>query len=182
MIVLWHYGPNLGLGQPPWNSPFHFDLQDLRQSVELLGRLISSSQGFYLYTNTEKRPHTNTKHPCPEWDSNQRSRLPSEQTVHALDRFATVTDNLWLYINSTCRLPCVFAVNFRVTVPGSYGYRPLHFPACWAGEKISKSVHMHYRKSYPNHPSPCHAARLGLILSALQTLRIGLMQERNVVI
>jgi hypothetical protein len=32
------------------------------QSVGLLGRVVSSSQGLYLYTNT--------KHPCPEWDSN----------------------------------------------------------------------------------------------------------------
>jgi hypothetical protein len=41
----------------------------LGQSVGLLGRVISSSQGLYLYTNTEKRTHnTNTKHPCPEWD------------------------------------------------------------------------------------------------------------------
>jgi hypothetical protein len=30
---------------------------DQRQSVALLGRVISSSQGLYLYTNTEKRTH-----------------------------------------------------------------------------------------------------------------------------
>jgi hypothetical protein len=43
-------------------------LLDLGQTVGLLGRVISSSQGlFYLYRNTEKRTHnTNTKHPCPE--------------------------------------------------------------------------------------------------------------------
>jgi hypothetical protein len=71
--------PIWGLGLPPWNSPFHFSFLDLRQSVELLGRVISSSQGLYLYTNTEKRTHTNIKHPCPEWNSNPRSRLPSER-------------------------------------------------------------------------------------------------------
>jgi hypothetical protein len=55
-------------------------LPDLWQSVGLLGRVISSSQGLYLYINTEKRTHsTNTKHPCPEWDSNQRSRRPRER-------------------------------------------------------------------------------------------------------
>jgi hypothetical protein len=32
-------------------------LLDLGQSVGLLGRVISSSQGLYLYTNTEKRTH-----------------------------------------------------------------------------------------------------------------------------
>jgi hypothetical protein len=49
---------------------------DLRQSVGLLGRVISSSQGLYLYTNTEKHTYTH-KHPCCEWDSNPRSRLPT---------------------------------------------------------------------------------------------------------
>jgi hypothetical protein len=75
------YSPNFGLGLPPWNSPFRFGLLDFRHSVGLLGRVISSSQGLYLYTNTEKRAraHTNTKHPCPEWDSNTPSRLPSER-------------------------------------------------------------------------------------------------------
>jgi hypothetical protein len=76
----------LGLGLPTWNFPFHFGFLDLRQSVGLIGRVISSSQGLYLYTNIEKKhthvhthTHTNTKHPCPEWDSNPRSLLPSER-------------------------------------------------------------------------------------------------------
>jgi hypothetical protein len=38
-------------------------LLDLGQSVGLLGRVISSSQGLYLYTDTEKHTHnTNIKH------------------------------------------------------------------------------------------------------------------------
>jgi hypothetical protein len=52
----------------PWPTSIklsvHFGLLDLRQSVGLLGRVISSSQGLYLYINIEKRTHTNTKHPC----------------------------------------------------------------------------------------------------------------------
>jgi hypothetical protein len=71
--------PNSGPGVPPYNFPFHFSLLDLRQSVGLLGRMISLSQGLYLYTNTEKRTYTNTKHPCLQWDSNPRTRLPSER-------------------------------------------------------------------------------------------------------
>jgi hypothetical protein len=55
VFFLWRYSPHLGLGLPPWNSPFNFGLLDLRHSVGLLGRVISSSQGVYLYTNTEKR-------------------------------------------------------------------------------------------------------------------------------
>jgi hypothetical protein len=47
-FFLWRYSSNLGLGLPPWNSPFHFSFLDLRHSVGLLGRVISSSQGLYL--------------------------------------------------------------------------------------------------------------------------------------
>jgi hypothetical protein len=54
------------------------------QSVGLLGQVISSSQGLYLFTNTEKHTFTNTKHPCPEWDSNPGSRLPSERRESTL--------------------------------------------------------------------------------------------------
>jgi hypothetical protein len=79
LIFLLRYSPNLGLGLPPWNSPFHFSFLDLRQSVGILGRVITSSQGLYFYTNTEKFTHINTKHPCPGWDSNPRSRLPTER-------------------------------------------------------------------------------------------------------
>jgi hypothetical protein len=58
--------PNLGLGRLHEIS-VSLQLLDLGQSVGLLGRVISSSQGLYLYTNTEKRTHnTDTKDPCPE--------------------------------------------------------------------------------------------------------------------
>jgi hypothetical protein len=60
LYFLWRYSPNLGLGLPPWNSPFHFGFLDLTQSVWTLGRVISSSQSLYLYTNTEKHTHTHT--------------------------------------------------------------------------------------------------------------------------
>jgi hypothetical protein len=77
----WRYSPNLGLGLPPWNSPFNFGFLDLRHSVGLLGRAINSSQGLSTFTQTQKNVHTytNTLHPCPEWGSKPRSRLPSER-------------------------------------------------------------------------------------------------------
>jgi hypothetical protein len=52
----------LCLGLPPWSSPFHFGLLDLRHSVRLLGGggVISSSQDLYLYAKTEKCTHTQT--------------------------------------------------------------------------------------------------------------------------
>jgi hypothetical protein len=76
----WHYSPS-----GPWPTSMKLSVSlrsfflNLNQSVGLLGRVISSSQGLYLYTNIEKSTDTNTKHPCPEWDSNTRSRLPSER-------------------------------------------------------------------------------------------------------
>jgi hypothetical protein len=75
------------------NLSVSLQLLDLGQSVGLLGLVISLSQGLYLYTNTEKRTHnTNTKLPCPEWDSNHTVPAPARaKTVHALDRSATVT-------------------------------------------------------------------------------------------
>jgi hypothetical protein len=76
-FFLWRYSPPLGLGLPPWNFPFHFSLLDLGHLVGLLGRVISSLQGLYLLTNTEKRTYTNTKHPC---------RVGFEPTVPASER------------------------------------------------------------------------------------------------
>jgi hypothetical protein len=49
------------------------------QSVGLFGRVISLSQGLYLYTNTEKHTHTLTKHPYPTWVSNPRSQRQSDR-------------------------------------------------------------------------------------------------------
>jgi hypothetical protein len=45
---------------PPWNSLFHFGFLGLRQSIGLLGRVISSSRRLYLHTNTRTRAHTHT--------------------------------------------------------------------------------------------------------------------------
>jgi hypothetical protein len=54
---------------------------DHSQTIGLLGRVISSSQGLYLNTGQlrHRKTHTRIKHPCPEWDSNTRSRLPSKR-------------------------------------------------------------------------------------------------------
>jgi hypothetical protein len=81
----------------------------------LLVRVINSSQGHYLHTNTEKRNHNaNTKHLCPDWASEDSScfrplgypdRLASERakTVHASDRSATLTGLLPLYPRKDAR-------------------------------------------------------------------------------
>jgi hypothetical protein len=72
-------------------------LLDLGESVELLGRVISSSQGLYLYTNTEK-PTYNTQHPCPQWNLNPRSRCSGERRQ---------------FMSVTARLPLLALVRLR---------------------------------------------------------------------
>jgi hypothetical protein len=73
-LSLWLYSPIQALAVSMKLS-VSLQLLDLGQSVGLLGRVISSSQGLGLYTNTEKRTYnTNTKHPCPECESNSWSR------------------------------------------------------------------------------------------------------------
>jgi hypothetical protein len=57
----------------PWNDLFHFSFLILRQSVGLLGRGISPSQGSYLYKH---RINTDIC-TCLEWDSNPRSQRSS---------------------------------------------------------------------------------------------------------
>jgi hypothetical protein len=69
LLPLWSIGHS-------WNASFHFSFLILRQSVGLLGRGISSSQGRYL----QHRHGINAdKHPCVEWDSNPRSQRSSER-------------------------------------------------------------------------------------------------------
>jgi hypothetical protein len=80
-FFLWLYSPTDALAASMTVS-VSLQFLDLGQSVGILGRVISSLQGLYLYTNTQKRTH----HPCPEWDSNLRLK-----TVYALDRSAAVT-------------------------------------------------------------------------------------------
>jgi hypothetical protein len=78
-FFLWLYSP-IEASAASMKLSVSLQLLDLGQSVGFLGRVINSSQGLYLYTNTEKRTHnTNTKQQCPEWDSNPRSPRPRER-------------------------------------------------------------------------------------------------------
>jgi hypothetical protein len=69
------------------------------QSVGLLGRVISSSQGLYLYTNTEKRTHIHKHWTSMPWVGFEPTVSASERakTVHVLDRSATVTGMNFAY-------------------------------------------------------------------------------------
>jgi hypothetical protein len=69
MFFFFLVAPTLGSLLPLLEHKAGFpEFLDQGQFLGLLGRVISSSQGLYLYTNTEKHTHTytNTKHPCPE--------------------------------------------------------------------------------------------------------------------
>jgi hypothetical protein len=60
------------------------------QSVGLLGRGISQSQGRYLHTGQHKRRINAHRHQCLKWYSNPRSQcFERAKTVHAFDRAAT---------------------------------------------------------------------------------------------
>jgi hypothetical protein len=69
---------------------------DLGQSVGLLGRVISSSQGLSTCTQTQKM-HTQHKHETSMPRVGFEATVPESErakTVHALDRSATVTDSV----------------------------------------------------------------------------------------
>jgi hypothetical protein len=66
---------------PLWSIGLISQFLHHSQTVGLLGRVISSSQGLYLNTGQHKHRKTRThiKNPCLEWDSNPRSRPQSER-------------------------------------------------------------------------------------------------------
>jgi hypothetical protein len=109
IVFLWRYSPNLGLGLPPWNSTFHFGFLDLRQSVGLLGRVISSSQGLYLYTNTEKHTHT--------------------LNIHALGGIGTNDPGFRASEDSACLRPLGYRdrISFHIGLGYQRGIFPSHF-------------------------------------------------------
>jgi predicted component of type VI protein secretion system len=78
-----------------------------RHMVGLLGRVISPSQGLYLYRTTQQRKTWANIHAL----SGIRTHDPSNQPAktHASDRTATVTGNIRLYI-----IQKSYKVNFRV--------------------------------------------------------------------
>jgi hypothetical protein len=97
-----------------WSIGLIFQFLDHSQTVGLLGRVISSSQGLYLYrtTQTQKDAHTHTHQtsmPCvgfePTISASERAK-----TVHALDLAATVTGT-YIHINTdtyVCLVVCLF--------------------------------------------------------------------------
>jgi hypothetical protein len=81
LICLWLYSPLLDLGRffsflilhTVGRTPWTGDQPVARpQSVRLLGRGISLSQGRYLHTEQHKHRINVHRHPCLEWCSNPR--------------------------------------------------------------------------------------------------------------
>jgi hypothetical protein len=107
---LW-YSIFFSLGLPLWNSPFHFGFLYLRQSVGLLGRVISSSQGLSTCTQTQKNAHThtNTTHPFTEWDSNPLFRASEDSACLRLLgyrdwRYSNYWPQIWRNVHRACIL------------------------------------------------------------------------------
>jgi hypothetical protein len=71
--------PNSGLGR--LHETFLFTSVTRSSTVDrTIEWEISSSQGLYLYKTQKKRTqNTNTKHACPDRDSNSQSRRPRER-------------------------------------------------------------------------------------------------------
>jgi hypothetical protein len=84
-FFLWRYRPNLRLGLPPWNSPFHFGFLDFRQSVRLLGWVISSSLPVHKHRKTHTQTHT--------------------LNIHALGGIRTHDPGFWASEDSACLRP-----------------------------------------------------------------------------
>jgi hypothetical protein len=96
-IYLWLYGPLLGLGR--------FFSSSFTQSVGLLGRGISPSQGCYLHTGQHKQiERTQTFMPQMGFEPT----IPvfeRAKTVHALDRATTAIGLVWC--SSMYEIKCV---------------------------------------------------------------------------
>jgi hypothetical protein len=73
--------PTWSIGNP-WNASFHFSFFNLRQSVGLLGRGISPSQGRYLTQTQTAMPRVGFEPTIPVFER--------AKTFHALDRAASV--------------------------------------------------------------------------------------------
>jgi hypothetical protein len=94
-----------------WNALLHFSFLILRQSIGLLGRGISPSQGCYLH----KHGIESDIHSCFEWDSNPRSQCSSERTqlmpYTAWPLWSAPTDSLqckpWAYFSKFPKRGCL---------------------------------------------------------------------------
>jgi hypothetical protein len=93
MFFFFLVAPTLGSLLPLLEHRAEFpQFLDQRESVGLLGRVISPSQGLYLYINTEKRTHTHTLNIHALYGIRTHGTTSERaKTVHALDSSATVT-------------------------------------------------------------------------------------------
>jgi hypothetical protein len=90
LLFHWLYSP---LG--PW--PLFFSFMFILQTVGLLGRVISPSQGLYLNTGQHKHRINTYTHRTSMPSMGFEPTIPASErakTVHALDRSATVTGSL----------------------------------------------------------------------------------------
>jgi hypothetical protein len=78
MFKNWLISKSLSVAlQPLWTLATFSVSYSYTQSVGILGRGISLSQGRYLHTEQHKHRINAHRHPCLDWDSNTRSQCSS---------------------------------------------------------------------------------------------------------
>jgi hypothetical protein len=92
--------PLLGSSLPCWNTGLIAQFLDLSHEVELLGGVISSSQGLYLNAGQHKHRETRThvKHLYPRRDSNPQARPPSDRRLFIPQTVRLPRPTAYLYI------------------------------------------------------------------------------------
>jgi hypothetical protein len=125
-------------------SHFGVSLIIFLHTVGLLGRVISSSQGLYLNTGQHKQnkhththTHTHTKHPCPEWNSNIRSRLPSEETTCLM---GSIHVRVWLASPARLPWPALRTVGY-INFPNNFQFLILYQIRDWSEQNYTANVY-----------------------------------------
>jgi hypothetical protein len=103
------------------------------QSVRLLGRGISPSQGRYLHTEEHKHRINAHRHPCLEWDSKPRSRRWNERS-----QFMSVWSGVEFLIPANTQksgsiIAGLFSLPFFTSMWNSYHLSPVALSAKQVG-------------------------------------------------
>jgi hypothetical protein len=123
--------------QPPWALASSFSFMIILQTVRLLRRVISPSQGLYLNTGQHKhRVNIYTHQTSIPWVGLEPT-IPASQrtkTVHALDRSATVTGD---HHNNTS----ISFYQLNIILSASH-------KAVWSGQLRICGAHCNVRRIY----------------------------------
>jgi hypothetical protein len=106
LFFLWLYSPLLDLGRLTYRR----FLELFRHMVGLLGRVVSPSQGLYLYRTTQHRKTRTNIHALSEIRNHDPSNQPAK--THASDRTTTVTGKKRLLVGQN-KFLYLFQIEFQ---------------------------------------------------------------------